>query len=184
MKQQSLFSPRNMAMTALFTALTCVLAPWSLPIGPVPISLTTLVLFLSLYVLGAQKAALSYLLYLLLGLAGLPVFSGFTGGIAKLAGPTGGYILGFLPMLFITGWFLKKFEGKFWASLAGMVLGTAVCYAFGTVWFVFLMGTDLLSALAVCVFPFLPGDLVKMLFAHALGTALRRRLGEARLLQG
>ena len=84
--------------TALMTAVTCILAPLSVPIGPVPISLTNFVIFLSLYLLNWKKGTLSLLIYLLLGLAGLPVFSGFAGGIAKLAGPTGGYIIGFIPM--------------------------------------------------------------------------------------
>ena len=73
-------------------AVTCILAPLSVPIGPVPISLTNFAIYLSLYLLDWKKGTLSYLIYLLLGLVGLPVFSGFTGGLAKLAGPTGGYI--------------------------------------------------------------------------------------------
>ena len=79
---------------ALMTAVICVLAPLSLPIGPVPISMATLVLFLSIYVLGWKKATISVCLYILLGLVGVPVFSGFTGGVSKLAGATGGYIVG------------------------------------------------------------------------------------------
>ena len=73
---------------ALMTAVICVLAPLSLPIGPVPISMATLVLFLSIYVLGWKKATISVCLYILLGLVGVPVFSGFTGGVSKLAGAT------------------------------------------------------------------------------------------------
>lgn len=83
-----------MVVTALMAAVTCILAPLSVPIGPVPISLTNFAIYLSLYLLDWKKGTLSYLIYLLLGLVGLPVFSGFTGGLAKLAGPTGGYIIG------------------------------------------------------------------------------------------
>ena len=90
-----------MAVTALMTAVTCILAPLSIPIGPVPISLTNFAIYLSLYLLDWKKGTVSYILYLLLGLVGLPVFSGFTGGIGKLAGPTGGYIIGFIPMAII-----------------------------------------------------------------------------------
>ena len=79
-----------MVVTALMAAVTCILAPLSVPIGPVPISLTNFAIYLSLYLLDWKKGTLSYLIYLLLGLVGLPVFSGFTGGLAKLAGPTGG----------------------------------------------------------------------------------------------
>ena len=86
----------EITMTALMAAVTCILAPLSIPIGPVPISFTNLAIYLSLYLLGWKKGTISYLIYLLLGLVGLPVFSGFTGGPAKLAGPTGGYIIGFI----------------------------------------------------------------------------------------
>lgn len=78
-----------MVVTALMAAVTCILAPLSVPIGPVPISLTNFAIYLSLYLLDWKKGTLSYLIYLLLGLVGLPVFSGFTGGLAKVAGPTG-----------------------------------------------------------------------------------------------
>ena len=70
-----------MAVTALMTAVTCILAPMSIPIGPVPISLTNFAIYLSLYLLDWKKGTLSYFVYLLIGFAGLPVFSGFTGGI-------------------------------------------------------------------------------------------------------
>ena len=79
----------EMTVTALMTAVTCILAPLSIPIGPVPISFTNLAIYLSLYLLGWKRGTISYLVYLLIGLVGVPVFSGFTGGIGKLAGPTG-----------------------------------------------------------------------------------------------
>ena len=93
---------------ALMTAVICVLAPLSLPIGPVPISMATLVLFLSIYVLGWKKATISVCLYILLGLVGVPVFSGFTGGVSKLAGATGGYIVGYIPMVALAGFLMEQ----------------------------------------------------------------------------
>ena len=94
----SISSTKRMVWVALFTAITCILAPLSIPIpiSPVPITLTNLVLFISLYILSWKEALISYILYLLLGICGLPVFSGFSGGIGKLAGPTGGYLAGFI----------------------------------------------------------------------------------------
>ena len=89
----------QIAVIGVMTAATCVLAPLSLPIGPVPISLTNLVIYFSLYTLGTMKGTISYLVYLLLGLVGLPVFSGFTSGPGKLFGPTGGYLIGLLDHL-------------------------------------------------------------------------------------
>ena len=85
-----------LAMTALMAAVTCVLAPMAIPIGPVPISLTNLAIYLSLYLLGWKWGTASYVVYMLIGMVGVPVFSGFTGGLGKLAGPTGGYIIGFV----------------------------------------------------------------------------------------
>lgn len=165
-----------MAVTALMTAVTCILAPMSIPIGPVPISLTNFAIYLSLYLLDWKKGTLSYFIYLLIGFAGLPVFSGFTGGIGKLAGPTGGYIIGFIPMAIIAGIVIDNFSQR-WIQLAGMIFGTILCYALGTVWFCFQSGYTVSAALAVCVIPFIPADLIKMVIVMIIGPGIRKRLG-------
>ena len=113
---------RQITLIGLMTAITCILAPLSIPIGPVPISLTNFAIYLSLYLLDWKKGTISYILYLLLGLVGLPVFSGFTGGIGKLAGPTGGYIIGFIPMAIIAGIVIDKLSQRWIQSLGRMVL--------------------------------------------------------------
>ena len=170
-----------MAVTALMTAVTCILAPLSIPIGPVPISLTNFAIYLSLYLLDWKKGTISYILYLLLGLVGLPVFSGFTGGIGKLAGPTGGYLIGFIFLALIAGFFIDgividKFSQR-WIQILGMIVGTAICYAFGTAWFCIQAGYTVSAALAVCVIPFIPADLIKMVIAMIIGPEIRKRLG-------
>lgn len=167
-----------MVSTALMTAVTCILAPLSVPIGPVPISFTNLAIYLSLYLLDWKRGTLSYFLYLLIGFAGLPVFSGFTGGVAKLAGPTGGYIAGFIPMAIIAGIVIDHCQ-KRWIQLLGMIVGTAICYALGTAWFCVQAGYTVSAALAVCVFPFIPADLIKMLIAMTIGPEIRKRVGSA-----
>ena len=96
-------SVKTMTMCAIMAALMCILGPMSIPIGAVPISFTNLVIYLTVYLLGAKKGCISYLIYMLLGVVGLPVFSGYTGGIAKLAGPTGGYLVGFILLALISG---------------------------------------------------------------------------------
>ena len=169
-----------MTTAALMTAVTCVLAPMSIPIGPVPISFTNLAIYISLYLLGWKWGTVSYLVYVLIGMAGLPVFSGFTGGLGKLAGATGGYIVGFLPMAVIAGLVIDRCQNR-GVQFAGMVVGTAVCYAFGTAWFCVLMDSTPLAALSLCVFPFIPGDLAKMAVAMAVGPLIRRRLVQAGL---
>ena len=88
---------------ALMAAVTCILGPLSVPIGQVPISLTNLVIYFTVYVLGAWAGTGSYCIYLILGAVGLPIFSGFAGGLGKLLGPTGGYLVGFIFMALIGG---------------------------------------------------------------------------------
>lgn len=180
MNEKKLFDLKSMVLMALFAALTCVLAPLSIPIGPVPISLTNMVIYFSVYVLGWQRATITYIVYLLLGLVGLPVFSGFEGGIGKLAGPTGGYLIGFIFMAILCGLFVKiKEEHKMInlvVGIAGMILGTVVAYAFGTAWFCFSTGTGLAAALALCVFPFILGDLIKIVIAALIAPPLAKQI--------
>lgn len=180
MNEKKIFNLKSMVLMALFAALTCVLAPLSIPIGPVPISLTNLVIYFSLYVLGWQRATITYLVYLLLGLVGLPVFSGFEGGVGKLAGPTGGYLIGFIFMAVISGLFVKMKEDEVILNrvlgIAGMILGTLVAYAFGTAWFCYSTGTGLSAALALCVIPFIPGDLVKIIVAAVVAPTVAKQI--------
>ena len=166
----------TMTSTALMTAVTCILGPLAIPIGPVPVSLTPLAVFLSVYILGTKRGTIAYLLYLLIGAVGVPVFSGFTGGIGKLAGPTGGYLVGCILMALIGGWFIFRFYDKVAVQFLGMLLGLVVCYAFGTVWLSYSAGMPFGAALAAGVYPFIPFDLVKIAVAIFLGRTVRRRL--------
>ncbi|MGN0438034.1 MAG: biotin transporter BioY [Lachnospiraceae bacterium] len=170
---------KTLALIAVMTAVTCVLAPLSLPIGPVPISLTNLAIYFALYILGMKKGTISYLVYLAIGLVGVPVFSGFTGGPGKLFGPTGGYLIGFIPMAIVAGILIDKFGGKFVLSMLGMVIGTIICYAFGTVWLAHQAQMDFKAALLAGVIPFIPGDLIKMVLAAIFGPQIRKTLNKA-----
>ena len=163
------------SMTAVMTAATCVLAPWSLPVGPVPVTLTTLVIYLSLYLLGWKMGTINLAIYILIGMAGLPVFSGFSGGLGKLAGPTGGYILGYIPLAIIAGAAVERFHSRILHFLF-IAAGTAACYALGTVWFCLVMGSGVPEALGVCVLPFIPGDVAKSLVAVIAGPILKTRI--------
>ena len=179
MKKSTIY---NMATCAIMAAVMCVLGPLSIPVGPVPISLLTLAIYLAAYVLGAKGTTISVFIYILLGAVGLPVFSGAAGGLAKIAGPTGGYIVGYLFLAFICGLFVQKSKANLLISVLGMIVGTAVLYAFGTVWFIIEMKTDIISALTMCVLPFIVGDLVKIVAATLMGKALRAALTKANLL--
>ena len=175
-KTNSKFTIQQIAMIAVMTAVTCVLAPLSIPIGPVPISLTNLVIYFSLFILGTEKGTISYLIYLLIGLVGIPVFSGFTSGPGKLFGPTGGYLIGYLFLVFFTGLFVEKFPNKIPMYFVGGIIGIIVCYAFGTVWFVLQYKVGFLEALTMCVFPYIPMDLVKLVAAVIIGSQVRKIL--------
>ena len=181
--KQNKITVSEMALIALMAAVTCIMGPLSVPIGLVPISLTNLAVYLAIYVLGCRRGTLSYLVYLLLGLVGVPVFSGFTGGVGKLFGPTGGYLLGFIFMALICGWAIDRFSCKLIPSFIGMLLGTVVCYAFGTAWLAYQADLSFAAALAAGVLPFIPGDLAKMVIAAVVGPQIRRRLAQAQLLR-
>lgn len=177
-KQSALF---NMTSCALMAALMCVLCPLSVPIGPIPISLSILVILITVVVLGTWRALVSYTVYLLLGAVGMPVFSGFQGGLAKLAGPTGGYLVGFWLMILIGGLVMEACKRNLWLTMLGMAVGVAADYALGTAWFVFQTESTLAYALEVCVYPFIPFDLAKIVVATLFGMLVRKALTKAKL---
>lgn len=175
---------QQMCLIGLMTAVICVLAPFSIyiPISPVPISLGLLAIYFVITVLGMKRGTISVLIYILLGLAGLPVFSGFSGGAGKLFGPTGGYIIGYIFMSLICGFFMDKWKHNIFISFLGMLLGTVVCYLFGTLWLKYQLSLTFFAALTAGVIPYIPADLVKLFLAMAVGWQLRTRLEKACLL--
>ena len=125
------------------------------------------------------KGTTSVVIYILLGLIGIPVFAGGTSGFAKLASPTGGYIVGFIFTAIIIGLAVKLFGRKLWVLIVSMVIGVLVCYAFGTAWFIILCNNsgksmDLANALSLCVVPFLPFDAVKIAVSAVLVNRLHK----------
>lgn len=173
----------KMSIIAVMAAVICILGPLSIPIGPVPISFTNLAIFISLYTLGIKKGTMSYIIYMFIGFAGVPVFSGFSSGPSKLLGPTGGYLIGFILMALIAGFFIDKYFDKLYLCFAGMVLGDIVCYIVGTAWLAYQANMSLNAALAVGVIPFIPGDLVKILISAWIGPKIRKRLIKANLFE-
>lgn len=178
---------KQMVQVALFSGIFCVFAPFTLPVpmSPVPLSLATFVVYLAAVLLGAKQGTVCVLVYLLLGAVGLPVFSGFSGGIGVLLGPTGGYLIGYMPCALIVGClvgtkgFSRGFSGQaFKKNVLAMALGTLVCYTFGTAWFLFVMRESytIAQALLVCVVPYLFFDLVKILVASAVAEPVKRIL--------
>lgn len=180
MKKQtiSILSTRQMTLAALMTAVLCIVAPLSLPLpfSPVPISFATFILYLDAYVLGSKLGTISCILYLLLGFAGLPVFSGFSGGIGRLLGPTGGYMIGYVFLIFISGFMIEISNRKKLYAALGLIIGTAITYAFGTAWLAAQMDLTFMQGLAVGVLPYLPGDTVKIIASIIIGPILKSKL--------
>ena len=171
---------KDIVYIALCTALITVCAWITVP-SAVPFTLQTFAVFLTLGLLGGKRGTIAVLCYILLGAFGVPVFSGFRGGIGVLAGVTGGYIVGFLFSALAYWGITTLTKNKFlWKSVA-FVAGLVVCYAFGTAWFVFVKGrtgseVDVAGALMLCVGPFIAFDVVKIVLATVLIRVLAPKL--------
>ncbi|MFQ9401562.1 MAG: biotin transporter BioY [Dialister sp.] len=166
---------RMQVLAALFAAACAVLAQLIIPIQPVPISLASLGAMLAGGFLGKRYGFLALLIYLLLGAAGVPVFLCSAAGFTCLP-DLRGFLLGFAPMAFAVGWLCEKTEYKFIKLFGAIFLGNLVCYVFGIAWFVYLTHTDMWTALTLCVFPFIPGDLLKIVLSAFLVSRYRNRL--------
>lgn len=177
-------STYQIALIGIMTAITCILGPLSIPIpfSPVPISFTNLAIYFTVFILGWKRGTISYLIYMLIGLVGLPVFSGFAGGPGKLFGPTGGYLIGFIFMALIGGFFIEKFHGKVSMYVLGLVLATAVAYLLGTAWLAYQAHLTFWQALMAGVIPYLIGDGIKIAIAVIVGPTLKKRLIKANLI--
>lgn len=173
---------KSMVFVALMAAFLCIFSPISIPLPLVPITLQTFAVFLASALLGWKRGTVAVLIYLLLGLIGLPVFSGWTGGFSSFATPSSGYIIGFLFTALLTGFLIDRFSRQFWMYPVAMAAGLAVCYLFGTIWFLVYMNVwmstpySFWEAVLICVLPFLVGDAVKIAAATALSYPLRKQL--------
>ncbi len=170
----------DMALISLFAVLMAVCAWIAIP-SAVPFTLQTFGLFMALGLLGGKRGTLAVTLYLLLGLAGIPVFSSFRGGFGVLAGITGGYLIGFLFAALVYWAVTRRHSGSFTMILLGLILGLIVDYAFGTAWFMLFYAKaygaiGLWAALSMCVIPFILPDLIKMALALALTKTLPKRV--------
>ncbi|MDR0381962.1 MAG: biotin transporter BioY [Oscillospiraceae bacterium] len=162
----------DLVFCALFAALSAVLSPLTIPIGPVPIGLAHVSIFLAAGLLGAKYGAVSQAVFVLLGAAGLPVFSGFRGGLGVLAGPTGGFIVGYVLCAFLVGLWVDRRGRSLRVLVPALVCGQLATYLPGLFWYMYLTRASLSAALLVCVLPFLLGDAAKI----ALSAVLIRKL--------
>ena len=165
---------KDMAYIALFAVVICICSWISIPMT-VPFTLQTFAVFCALLILGGRRGTIAVALYVLMGMVGLPVFSGFRSGIATLLGPTGGYIIGFM-LCGVFYWLLEKSVKAKWILL---VAGNIICYVFGTVWFVYVYtgsgkAITFGAALMMCVVPYIVPDAAKLALAAVISGKLKR----------
>ena len=162
-------------LVGVFVAIISICAWISIPMVPIPITLQTLGIFITASILGAKLGTVSIIIYILLGAVGLPVFSNFTGGFGILLSPTGGFIIGFIFTALTVG-IITSFKNSILTNTLAMLLGLLLCYTFGTVWYCIYANVDFITAVLICVVPFLIGDAVKIATASILVTKLKKHI--------
>lgn len=176
-RKQKTFTARNLCYGALGTTLFCVGSFVAVPVGTIPFTLQVFAFCFVACFLGVKLSLLSTVAYLTLGAIGVPVFSGFTGGVDKLMTYTGGFLIGFLPFVWIVSSFAKS--RKFWTRFFGSAVALLVFYTIGVVWFC-IVGYNavtiegIISALSVCVLPFILADVMKIFLAIWLAEKLKK----------
>ena len=164
---------RMIVFASLLAALMAAGAYLAIPIGPVPIVLQNMFVFLAGLLLGSRWALASVAVYLLTGALGLPVFAGGMGGIGRIVGPTGGYLIGYLPAVFIIGAISRQGAERVGYDIVAMICGTMVLYAFGVSWLKTLTGMTWSKTLVAGMYPFLIGDALKIAAVALITRALR-----------
>jgi hypothetical protein len=173
---KSILSTKNLSLMALMSALLCLLAPISIPIGPVPITLSIFIIYIISYILDANSALISVFIYLLMGIVGLPVFAGYKSGLGVILGPSGGYLISYLVVVYISSYYNNKYYYNKILQLLFMFITLILCYVCGTIWFSIFKKMTFIESLFICVFPFIITDVIKIIAACMLGNEIRKRL--------
>ncbi len=169
---------RDICQIAIFTALIVVMAQIIIPMPfGVPMTMQTFAITLAAVVLGAKKSAYAILVYVLMGAVGMPVFAGFNGGLGALIGPTGGFLLSFPIMAYLIGLGAEKLPNRFYFILF-LILGIASNYTVGVIMFCMIMPADIITAIAACVLPFIPTEIIKATLASVAGIKIKKKLGK------
>ncbi len=169
---------QKITFTALMTALICVLAPISIPLpDPMPaITLGTFAVYITAYIIGPWYSCASVLIYILLGIIGLPIFSKSQAGLQVVVGPTGGYMIGYFFIALCTGLMVKRFEKKIYLHIIGMVVGMLACHIIGTIWLGVSMHLSTGAAIAAGFTPFMLGEAIKITASAAICYPVRKQL--------
>ncbi|OAA83985.1 biotin transporter BioY [Clostridium ljungdahlii] len=175
---------REITTTAIFTALTAILAQISIPLpfSPVPITFQILAVYISAVILGSKLGALSQLVYVLLGAVGVPVFANFHGGLSVVLGPTGGYLITYPIIAYIIGKISEK-ELSFVKSIIGLIISLIFCYAIGVLQLSFITKISIEKSIFVGALPFIPLDTIKVIIAYILGSRVREALIKTNLIK-
>lgn len=182
--KKSKLSVQDMCTIGVSTAIIAIMAQISIPMpAGVPLTMQTFAITLIAIVLGAKNSAIATLIYVLLGAIGVPVYAGLVGGVAKLVGPTGGFLFSFPIMALIIGIGAERYrKNKAWL-VVGIVAGTVINYICGVLWFCLVtwtaestMAGSLAAAFSACVLPFIPTAILKAVLAVVVGLPIRLRV--------
>lgn len=165
----------SLTAIAMMVAILGILAQLTIPLGPVPFTMQTAGIFMALVLLQPRDAFFAVLVYVLLGAVGLPVFHAFQGGLGVLAGPTGGFLFGFILGIFLGGQLLRRLQGR-WRNYLACLLLMVVYFGWGTIHFALIMGLSLKAAFLAAALPFIPVDLLKIALFVPLCERIRQRL--------
>ncbi|MFC4403480.1 biotin transporter BioY [Gracilibacillus xinjiangensis] len=173
---------RSIILSSIFAAITAILAQVQFQAFIVPFSGQTLGVGLTATILGSRLGGLSLICYMLLGVIGLPVFSGFSGGPHIITGPTGGFIIGFIFTAYITGWILEKTKFNVAMAIIANIIGMFITLAFGVVQLKYTADLSWTAAMSQGVYPFIGIGIIKAILASWIGITVRKRLIKAQLL--
>ncbi len=168
----------SLTRVSMMTAVLGILAPMSIPmpLSPVPFTLSTMVLYMSIFVLNQREALMSVLLYLGLGAIGIPVFSGYGAGFSRLVGAGGGYLVGYLFLVGVAGEFVKRYPRKKEMQIFGCVLGTILMYIIGTYWLSHITNASFWQTIPAGMMVYLPFDTLKLGMGYYIGREIRKRM--------
>ena len=171
---------RDLVYIAICISLICICSWITIP-GTIPFTLQTFAIFVTLGLLGWRRGLFSILIYIILGIIGLPVFSSFNSGIGVILGPTGGYIIGFLFSSFLYFLLEKFIKNENIKLILGFILSLILCYLIGTIWFYYVYGSNIeymsfYNVMMICVIPFIIPDLLKILLAFVVVKNVKRRI--------
>lgn len=174
---------QTMIMIALFAAIISVLSQFAIPMPfGVPITGQTLAIGLAATILGARYSTIATILYIFLGIAGVPVFAQMQAGIGVVFGPTGGFLISFIPTAYITGKYLEKTNFTWPHALIANFIGMFITLILGTLWLKWIASLSWTASFMAGFIPFIPGGILKAVIASFLGITVRHRLMNAHLL--